>query len=113
MVLADLDTLLGRERAALQTGDMAFLSLLAEDKLRLAQRLAGLPPGAADAAALARLRDAARHNDRLLRAALAGLRAARARLDAARRGGPALDTYDQGGQRQSLGAAPRWLERKA
>jgi len=45
MVLADLDTLLGRERAALQTGDMAFLSLLAEDKLRLAQRLAGLPGG--------------------------------------------------------------------
>jgi flagellar biosynthesis/type III secretory pathway chaperone len=113
MLLDDLDALLAQERRCLGTGDTVGLTALAADKARLVDRIATLPADAADAAMLARLRDAARRNDRLLAAALSGLRAARTKLEIVRRGGPALDTYDRGGQRHSLGSPARRVERKA
>ncbi|HBG98193.1 MAG: hypothetical protein JKP98_01625 [Rhodobacteraceae bacterium] len=112
MPTAELDALLDRERRALRAGDVAALAALADDKARLAEALADLPPDRMDSAALGRLRAAARHNDRMLAAALSGLRTARAKLDAARRGG-VMETYDQGGRRQTIGAAIRQVERKA
>lgn len=108
---AGLDRLLEQEREALVSGDLARLPALIADKERLLAALErGAPPGAA---ALERLRARATANQVLLDAALRGVRAARARLETARSGGPALSTYDARGKAESHAPARPNVERRA
>jgi flagellar biosynthesis/type III secretory pathway chaperone len=103
--------LLKDERMALLSGDLSALPALVAGKERL---LGSIEGGARpDAAALEMLRTAAVENQRLLDAALRGVTAARARLETARNGGPALSTYNAKGQAESHGAGRPSVERRA
>jgi flagellar biosynthesis/type III secretory pathway chaperone len=109
--IAALERLLERERAALLAGDLAQLPALIAGKERLLPALehAARP----EAAALDRLKARAEANQVLLDAALHGVRAARARLETARSGGPALSTYDARGKAESHAPARPSVERRA
>ncbi len=102
--------LLADERRALLAGDLAQLPIFIAGKEKL---LALLGTGPADAEELARLRAAAGTNQALIDAALRGVRAARARIEVARGGGPALSTYDASGKAATHGAQASNLERRA
>jgi flagellar biosynthesis/type III secretory pathway chaperone len=109
--IAALGRLLKDERKALLSGDLAALPALIADKERLLDALADVP--LPNAPALERLRNAAKGNQRLLDAALKGVRTARARLETARSGGPALSTYNARGQAESHGTGQPSVERRA
>lgn len=110
--VAGLERLLEEERAALLGGDLARLPTLiaGKERLLLALEQATARP---DATALDRLRERATANQALLDAALRGVRAARARLETARTGGPALSTYDARGKAESHAPARPSVERRA
>jgi hypothetical protein len=110
--IEQLTALMDEERAKLLRGDLRGVTVLTPQKERLAARLAG-GTAPADPGALAELGRAARRNAALLAAAIGGVKAARARLAAARHGAGALDIYDQSGQRQKVGAGPARVERRA
>lgn len=101
----DLGGILGETRRALMAGDMAALADLT---LRTEQALAVFRPQ--DAGTLGALRLQAEGNARCLGAALAGLRAARARLAEIARLNSTIG-YDDRGQRRSL-SAPEGLARR-
>ncbi len=103
--------LLKEERMALLSGDLPALPGLIARKERLLDDLR--PGGAPETAALDRLRKAAEDNQRLLEAALKGVRAARAHLETARSGGPPLSTYDAKGHAEIHGGARPSVERRA
>ncbi|MDH3264318.1 MAG: flagellar biosynthesis protein FlgN [Paracoccaceae bacterium] len=107
-----LARLLEQERAALLSGDLAQLPALVAGKERL---LLALEEATArpDADALDRLKARATANQALLDAALRGVRAARARLETARAGGPALSTYDARGKAESHAPERPSIERRA
>lgn len=110
--VAALERLLEQERAALLSGDLAQLPkfIAGKERLLLLLEQAAARP---DAAALDRLRARAMANQLLLDAALRGVRAARARLETARSGGPALSTYDARGKAESHAPARPGVERRA
>ena len=109
---AALAGLLDDERAALLAGELARLPEFIAAKERLLSRLEGAanPP---PAVSLDALRAKAQDNQLLLDAALRGVQAARARLDVARGGGPALSTYDAKGRAETHGGARPSFERRA
>jgi flagellar biosynthesis/type III secretory pathway chaperone len=110
--VAGLAQLLEQERVALMSGDLAQLPAFIAGKERL---LVALEQAAArpDATALERLKERATANQALLDAALRGVRAARARLETARSGGPALSTYDARGKAESHAPERPSVERRA
>lgn len=106
-----LSALLEREACALRTADFAALAPLAEEKERLAARLA--EADVVCAPDLARhLQARAQRNAVLLDAAQAGLRQAEERLRDLAAPPPPLQTYDGTGRRSSLTLAPA-TERRA
>ena len=109
--LRAMETLLGAEREALMAGDLARLPELIAAKERLLPTLeTGGVTGGATAAE--RLRRRAEANQALIAAALGGLRMARARIETARAGGPALSTYDAQGRAGENGAPRPSLTRR-
>ncbi len=107
-----LEDLLDAERQIILNGDLQAVGRLAQQKERLLDNpaLAATTPEG-----LERIRTKASRNGVLLRAAMAGVRAAAARLEALRKGPGALNTYDRDGQRTLLGQGQVTgaLERKA
>jgi hypothetical protein len=101
-VVTELEEVLEAERLCLVGGELDGLARLATRKEAL---LVGLPPGAAAEPGLSRLRGALARNARLLAAAAQGVRDADSRLRELI-DGPALETYDDGGNRRTL-AGPR------
>lgn len=96
---AALETILDRGRAALTAGDLAALAgLAAETEAALAAA------GRCDRALALRLAGKARRNERLIAAALAGVRAARRRAQELTDQGR-FSTYDAGGRRGQPGLA--------
>ena len=83
----ELTALLRRERAALAAGDLAALAAMAARKEALADALVKAPTASPEAAR--RLQQELARTAPLLRAALHGVRAARSRLGASRRGADA------------------------
>lgn len=96
---AALETILDRSREALRVGDLpALAGLAAETGAALAAA------GGCDRALAGRLAAKARRNERLLAAALAGVRAARRRAQELSDQGR-FSTYDAGGRRGQPGLA--------
>ncbi len=111
-LIASLDTLLRAEAQAIRQGDFGAFAALTERKSDLVGRLMGLPRRDA-APALGRLKARAEANQTLLSAALQGVKAARARVEAIRRVGTRLDTYDSAGRAQSVTFGGGAVERRA
>ena len=101
---AALADLLERLRAALVAGDLAALPALAEGLERLVPD--PVSPPRLPLPVLEALRARARAGAVMLEATARGLRAARRRIDEVAAAGQGLATYDRGGQRSRIGAAP-------
>jgi hypothetical protein len=99
--------LLKAQRSALLAGELAALAGMEAQLDRGLRRLAAARVPHEE---LARIRDGAARNARLLEAARAGLRTARGRI--ADRAGARLATYDAAGQRQTGGPAGTVLSRR-
>jgi hypothetical protein len=112
--LTRMEDLLASERRALRFGEFGQLAYLAEAKTQLSYRIDGLAAGPTSILPkLERLRARAAENQRLLAAAMKGVRSAQHRLDMIRRAGQSLNTYDKLGRKRPLGAAPGTVERRA
>ncbi|WP_347311641.1 hypothetical protein [Defluviimonas sp. SAOS-178_SWC] len=111
-LIATLDALLRDEAEAIRRGNFTSLEALAARKTDLVGRLPDLPRRDADGA-LSRLRSRAEANQRLLSAAIEGVKAARARVEAIRRAGSRLDTYDSAGRAQSVTFGGGGVEKRA
>jgi len=109
---AELRDLLEREHTALLSGQIDIIARLAGEKERLQSALVKLHDRA-QLPGLASLRELALHNADLMRAVHRGIKAAQTRIAQIREGGPNLNTYDRRGQRCSLGAGLKTLERRA
>ena len=99
-LLADLDDILERERAALLAGDLEGLSRILREKERVIDALnQGLQgePGSLDA-----LKTKANRNQALLDRAVEGIRVVADRVSALRRVRETLETYDQSGRKTTL-----------
>lgn len=107
---ARLLALLGEERAALLAGDLTALAALADRKEALTDTLESEGAAPRDAQEITR---AAQANQALLQAAMEGLKAASARLDLARSGGPPLSTYGADGRSEIHTADRPRVERRA
>ncbi len=110
--LTALDGMLDAERHAIRNGEFGGLESLALAKGRLLEQVTA-SVGRADGDALARLRDKADANQRLLAAAIKGVRAAQRRLDMIRRASSSLNTYDSLGRAQSITPDRGSVERRA
>jgi hypothetical protein len=110
--LARLRSLLQDERDALLGGRLHALALMVEETEAC---LAALPKFAEStpAAALDALRQAANENHRLMSATLAGIRAARAKLESIRKVSSELETYDSRGEMRRITFGGGSLERRA
>ena len=111
-LIGTLDALLRAEAQAIRQGDFAAFAAMAERKSDLVGRLMELSRRDA-APSLARLKARAEANQALLSAALQGVKAARARVDAIRRVGTRLDTYDSAGRAQSVTFGGGAVEKRA
>lgn len=111
-ILANLDDLLDRERAALLNGDLDGISRSLREKERLIDMLNALP--ASPEPELASIRRKVQRNQALLDGALEGIRSVAERLSALRRIRDTLETYDQTGQKTVLdGLRPGRVEKRA
>lgn len=110
--LSALEGLLDVERHAIRNGEFGGLDQLAAKKSALLDRISASGPRP-DAGALDRLRIKADANQRLLAAALRGVRAAQRRLDMIRRASRSLNTYDNLGRAQTIGGGNSTVERRA
>ncbi|MEZ5796994.1 MAG: hypothetical protein R3D63_05635 [Paracoccaceae bacterium] len=99
---ASLETFLLATGAALKAGDLPLLADLAD---RVEAALAEGTAAGGDPRQAARVLQAARENERLLLAAMKGVRAARARAAQLTDRGR-FSTYDAGGRRDLLGMPP-------
>lgn len=99
-IIATLDALLERERAAILGGDLDALAGLMAEKTVLIDTL---PSDSTPAStALDALRHKARRNQDLIESAMQGIRAVAQRLSAMRRLRTSMDTYDSTGQRRPI-----------
>ena len=99
-LLADLDDILERERAALLTGDLEALSRVLREKERVIDTLnRGLP---SDLGSLGALKTKANRNQALLDREVEGIRVVADRVSALRRVRETLETYDQSGRKTTL-----------
>ncbi len=96
------------ERHAIRAGDFSGLDVLAVRKEALISDLRGAPPDA-----LGRLRARAQENQRLLAAALKGVRAAQRRLDTIIRASRSLSSYDALGRACTIASGGSQVERRA
>ncbi|MFT3687980.1 hypothetical protein [Paenirhodobacter sp.] len=106
--LAELKTLLAQERDVIRTADFARLGSLVQRKQDLIDALAGTPT-----AALGNIRAEAEQNQRLLEAALRGVRNAQIRLQQIREGARGFTGYDRHGQAQHITRAEGTVEMRA
>jgi len=103
-----LERVFDLERHAIRNGRFAGLAELAQRKEELVNLLTGAP-----AEALERLRARAESNQRLLGAALKGVRAAQRRLEMITRASRSLNSYDALGQARTIASGGSQVERRA
>lgn len=110
--LAALEGLINVERHSIRNGEFDDLESLAIEKARLLEAIIATreAPVRED---LARLKAKADANQRILAAALKGVRAAQKRLDMIRRASRSLNVYDRMGRAQSIGGNDGTVERRA
>lgn len=96
------------ERHAIRTGEFSGLAELATRKEALIGNLRGAPADALD-----HLRARAQENQRLLAAALKGVRAAQRRLDTITRASRSLNSYDALGRARTIASDRTQVERRA
>jgi len=112
--LAALENLLDAERHAIREGNFEGLDRMAEDKSRLIDLVATHQQAApAQRELLARVQARTAENQRLLAAAISGVRAAQRRLDMIRRAARTLNTYDAMGRSATIGGGEGTVERRA
>lgn len=112
LLIREAEALLEREKASLLAGDLAALAGLAAEKEALLARLR--ESGANQLAGVAALRERATRNQRLLDAAMLGIRRVSARLSAYRQVRRSMETYDPQGRKETIaGAVVHRLERRA
>lgn len=112
--LVALEGLLDAERRAIRAGEFEGLARLADEKARLIDLIAGhasAAPGQREL--LVRIQSRTSENQRLLAAAMSGVKAAQRRLDTIRRAARTLNTYDSTGRATTIGTAPGSIERRA
>ena len=108
-VAQTLLTLLETERAAIRSGRIADLTVLADQKIALSLELSKTPP---NRMVLARIDRALRRNERLLTAACDGVKLAATRLAALRAVRDGLSLYNAAGNRTTVARRPDALEHK-
>ncbi|MGO4851651.1 hypothetical protein [Phaeovulum sp. W22_SRMD_FR3] len=106
--LEEMEDLFQVERHTIRTGDFDALPGLALKKAELLERLEGTPPEA-----LRHLRSKAETNQRLLSAALKGVRAAQRRLEMIQRASRSLNSYDALGRARIIGSGPSSIDSRA
>lgn len=106
--IEELEGLLRIERQVLLQGAIAELGEMADRKQFLLQRLRGV-----ETDRLAPLLRLAEENQRLIGAALRGIRAAQSRLSQIRRAIGGVGSYDKEGRARSIGSSHNSLERRA
>jgi len=117
-ILRRLGRLLDDEAEAIRAGDLQTLALLPQQKTALVAALEARAQGPqpaqpGEAEMLTRLRQQATVNQQLLGATLKGMRSALLRLDALRRAGRSLQSYDATGRPQVIDTPRSSLERRA
>lgn len=112
--LLALEGLLDAERHAIREGMFDGLGQLADEKARLIDLVAGHGAAApAQRALLERIQARTAENQRLLAAAISGVKAAQRRLDMIRRAARTLNTYDAMGRATTIGSTSGTVERRA
>lgn len=106
--IAQLIDLLRLERDVIRNGDFAALPDLVERKEGQLQALQGTP-----ARRLTTAREMALENQRLLDAALKGVRSVQARLAAIRQGARSYTSYDRDGRATTISPGGGSVERRA
>ena len=110
--VARLNALLDTERQALLDGRIDQLPEIARRKQALIADLA--PPDSARMALVQDMQEKARRNERLLNAALEGIRAVADRIGALRQARSCLETYDRTGRKSRIAPNDRPdVERRA
>ena len=111
-IFQELDALLGAERRTIRTGVFAGLATIVTQKTALLNRLERElnPKDFRQLAAAKKHFDA---NQRLLKAALRGIEAARSRVAAIKTASASLNTYDSHGRAQSILTMSSAIERHA
>ena len=99
-LLADLDDILERERAALLAGELEGLSRILREKERVINALNQGLQG--DLGSLDALKKKVSRNQALLDRAVEGIRVVADRVSALRRVQETLETYDQSGRKTTL-----------
>ncbi|AMY68057.1 hypothetical protein [Frigidibacter mobilis] len=117
-MLHRLGRLLDDEAQAIRAGDLQTLALLPLEKAALVSAVEACAQGPqpaqpGEAEMLTRLRQQATVNQQLLGATLKGMRSALLRLDALRRAGRSLQSYDATGRPQVIDTPRSSLERRA
>ena len=112
MTLMALDGLLDSERHAIRAGAFQGLDRLAVEKERLLEAISRAA-GGVTRVELAALKAKAARNQRLLAAAIKGVRAAQRRLQMIQRASRSMTTYDSLGHCQEIGADPGTVERRS
>ncbi|MEI4472720.1 hypothetical protein [Frigidibacter sp. MR17.24] len=107
---AALERLLRREAALLRAGEIGRLPELLGRKAEL---IARIEQRGATPAAVRRLQLLAARNGRLLAAAIAGVTSAVDHVEALRRAGGRLESYDARGRARVIATAPPGVVRKA
>lgn len=111
-IFAALDTCLEREKAALLIGDLDGIAPLMAEKSGLIAQLNAL--GATEGNDLSDLKRKAERNQVLLNGALEGIRRVSDRMQVMQSLRHSFDTYDQGGNRQTIeGQVVRHVEKRA
>ncbi|SNT03255.1 hypothetical protein [Tropicimonas sediminicola] len=110
-VMARLRNHLSDEREALVQGRLSEMGEMTSRRAELARLLEELEVG--DPEVLTALRQQARRNHELLEAAIAGIAAARKRLEDVRQAATRLETYTHGGERRNLIGGNGKVERRA
>lgn len=109
-----LEGLLDAERRAIRAGEFEGLARLADEKARLIDVISAHAGAAPDQRELlARIQSRTTENQRLLAAAMSGVKAAQRRLDAIRRAARPLNTYDSAGRATTIGSLSGRIERRA
>lgn len=109
-----LDGLIDAERHAIRSGAFEGLGQLADEKARLIDAVARHQVAGPDQRALlTRIQARTSENQRLLAAAISGVRAAQRRLDMIRRAARTLNSYDALGRATTIGSTAGTIERRA
>lgn len=111
-LLDEIADLLEAERRQIRTAEFSGLGRIAARKTDLVARLEAIG-GPLPARRMARIGAASRDNLRFLDAALMGLKAAQARIDAIRGAARGLSLYDDRGRALSIAPAGGDVERRA